>query len=120
MSRTRPFFTSDTVAALGCAVLLLFITSFLPVYFKTWFVEAGGNIKIAPFFGFLFAAGLLFRQNWAYKGSLVLGVALLLLFIGGALADSTKPGFLLALVLDAGLLFLLLSPTVKRYFSTGQ
>lgn len=120
MFRTKTLPDSGIVATFGCVVLLLFMTSFLPVYFKTWFVEAGGNIKIAPFFGFLFAVGLLFGQNWAYKGTLVLGVCLLLLFIGGALADSTKPGFFLALVLDTVLLFLLLTPAVKRYVNARQ
>ncbi len=50
-----------------CTLLLFGITMFFPMYFKTWFVEATGDIKVAPFFGFLFGAGLLFRRQWEFR-----------------------------------------------------
>jgi hypothetical protein len=119
MPRIHTIPDSGALIAFCCSALLLTITSFLPFYFKTWFVEAGGNIKIAPFLGAVFAFGLLFRRNWAYKGALVLAGILFLVFIASILTTSEKPGFWIALVLDTLLLFLLFTPQVKQYCCSG-
>lgn len=99
-----------------CVLLLFSITIFFPTYFKTWFVEPTGNIKIAPFFGLLFGVGLLFRKQWARMGAIVLGWGLLALFLSSIVSDSARPGYWVVLALDAFLLYLLHSERLKQYF----
>ncbi len=116
MSRTISAQTTGILEVVLCALLLFGITIFFPMYFKTWFVEATGNIKIAPFFGFLFGMGLLFRKKWARMGSIVLGWGLLVMFIVSIVSDPGWSGYWLVLGLDGFLLYLLHSERLKQYF----
>ncbi|GEM_PF-2064961 len=52
-ARSIPTTPNGLSQAIACAVVMIFTTSFLPLYFKTWFVEPTGNIVMAPFFGFI-------------------------------------------------------------------
>lgn len=98
------------------AALLFCITVIIPTCFKTWFVEPTGNIKIAPFFGFLFGIGLLLGKQWARMGSTVLALGLAVLFILSIATDSSRPGYWLLLTLDGFLLYLLYTSRIKQYF----
>lgn len=116
MTRTLSRQSTGFLEVLICSLLLFGITMFIPVYFKSWFVEATGNIKIAPFFGFLFGAGLLFRQQWARVGAFVLGWGLMALFVSSIISDPSRSGYWLVLALDAFLLYLIHSERLKQYF----
>jgi len=99
-----------------CTLLLFGITMFFPMYFKTWFVEPTGNIKIAPFFGFLFGIGLLVRKSWARIGAIVLAWSVLAISVISIFFDTTRPGFWIELVMAAFLLYLLYSKRLKESF----
>lgn len=103
--------------AICCAALLVFVTNILPFYFKTWFVEPTGNIKIAPFFGFVLALGILIRKEWARQGSMVLAVFLIAVSLNNLLVFSTeKPGYWVVLALSAVLLYgLVFSKNLRAY-----
>ena len=94
------------------AVILLAMTVLLPHFFKTWFVESTGNIKIAPFFGFAMAMALLVKAEWAEKGAKIMAWILLAVFVSSIVISPEKPGFWLVLVLDLGLLYALYRPRV--------
>lgn len=103
--------------AVFCAVLLLLITVVIPYYFKTWFVEPTGNIKIAPFFGFVAAVGILFRRNWAHTAAIALAVFVLVLSAFSAAGNPGKPGFWVLSTLSILLLSVLhFSRRLKQYF----
>ena len=103
--------------AVFCAVLLLLITVVIPYYFKTWFVEPTGNIKIAPFFGFVAAVGMLFRRNWAHTAALALAVFVFALSTFSAAANPGKPGFWVLSALSMLLMGVLyFSRRLKSYF----
>jgi hypothetical protein len=112
----RPYTVSSSgfLEVVLCVVLLFGITIF-PTYFKTWFVEASGNIKIAPFLGFLFGLGLLFRKQWARTGAIVFGWALLAISIFLIIADPVRPGFWFVLALSGFLLYLLHTERLMQF-----
>ncbi|MFN0175870.1 MAG: hypothetical protein ACKVU0_14555 [Saprospiraceae bacterium] len=116
MSRTISVSSTGFWEVVLCVLLLFGITMFFPMYFKTWFVEDSGNIKIAPFFGFLFGVGLLFRKQWARIGAIVLGWGLLAMFIVSIASDPGKSGYWMVLALDSFLLYLLHSERLKQYY----
>jgi hypothetical protein len=115
MSKALSTSASGQLEALLCTLCMLGITFFFPTYFKTWFVESTGNIKIAPFFGFLFGIGLLFGKQWARTGALVLGWGVLAISLFSIVSDSTRPGFWILLVIAAFLLYLLNTARLKAY-----
>lgn len=110
---------SPTKSGLGeailSALLLIGITWFFPSFFKTWFVEPTGNIKIATAFGFIFSIGLLFRAHWALIGSKILAWSLLVVLTAGMFISPEKPGFWITAVMDAFLLYLLHSGRMKQF-----
>ncbi|MBK6995622.1 MAG: hypothetical protein IPH31_12100 [Lewinellaceae bacterium] len=116
MTRTISVSSTGFLEVVLCVLLLFGITMFFPMYFKTWFVEATGNIKIAPFFGFLFGVGLLFRKQWARTGAIVLGWGLLAIFIVSIITEPGRSGYWLVLALDGFLLYLLHNERLKQYF----
>jgi hypothetical protein len=102
--------------AIACAVGLVFITTFLPFYFKTWFVEPTGNIEMAPFFGVLLAVGIVLRSRLAHKGAILLFVFLALASLISLSGHPEKPGFWLVLILSIVLaLLLVFSKKLKAY-----
>jgi hypothetical protein len=115
MSQTTTTQSTGFLEALLCVLLLFGITIFFPTYFKTWFVEPTGNIKIAPFFGFILGIGLLFRKPWARTGALILGWVVLAISVASILSDPTRPGFWIVLALDGFLLYLLHNERLKQY-----
>ena len=116
MSRTISAPITGLLEVVLCTLLLFGITMFFPMFFKTWFVEASGNIKIAPFFGFLFGMGLLFRKQWARTGAIILGWSLLVIFIVSIIFEPGRLGYWLVLALDGFLLYLLHNERLKQYF----
>jgi hypothetical protein len=114
----QTIFTQSTgrLEAVLCVVLLFGIT-FFPTYFKTWFVESTGNIKIAPFLGFLLVFGVLFRKEWARSGATIFGWSVLAISAFSVVADSARPGFWILLVLAGFLSYLLHTERMKQYFS---
>jgi len=116
MSRTISAPSTGLLEAVLCTLILFGITMFFPMFFKTWFVEATGNIKIAPFFGFLFGVGLLFRKHWARTGAIVLGWGLIAMFIVSIVSDPSRSGYWVVLALDGFLLYLLHNDRIKQYF----
>lgn len=109
--------TIGLLEATACAMLMVFVTNILPFYFKTWFVEPTGNIKMAPFFGFALALGILFRKEWARQGSMVLAVFLMVVSLSNILVFPTaKPGYGVVLALSAVLLHgLVFSKNLRAY-----
>ena len=115
MSKTLSTSAPGQLEALLCTLCVLAITIFFPAYFKTWFVEPTGNIKVAPCFGFLFGIGLLFGKQWARTGALVLGWSVLAISLFSIASDSTRPGFWILLVIASFLLYLLNTERLKAY-----
>ncbi len=119
MENTRAISTPTIglLEAIACAALLIFATNILPFYFKTWFVEPTGNIKIAPFFSFALVLGILLRKEWARQGSIVLAVFLLVVSLSNTLVFSPqKPGYWVVLALSAVLLHrLVFSKNLREY-----
>ncbi len=109
--------TVGLLEAICCAALLVFVTNLMPFYFKTWFVEPSGNIKISPFFGFVLALGILFRKEWARQVGMVLAVFLMVISLNSILFFSTeKPGYWVLLALSAVLLYgLFFSKNLRKY-----
>lgn len=113
MSRTITSVRADIVV---CTLLLFGITMFFPMYFKTWFVEPTGNIKIAPFFGLLFGTGLFARKSWARTGAILLAWVVLAISIASIVVDTGRPGFWIVFVMTVFLLHLLHSERIKEAF----
>lgn len=116
MSRTLYSTAPGKLEALLCTFLLLSITILLPTYFKNWFVEPTGNLKIAPYFGFVFGVGILLGRTWARTGALILtwGVGVISLF--SIISDGMRPGFWILLAMATFLLYLLHTERLKQYF----
>lgn len=119
MENTRSTTTSHIglLEAVACASILIFVTNILPFYWKTGFVEPTGNIKIAPFLGFVLAVGLLLRKGWARQGGIALAAFLLLASLNNVLFFSPeRPGFWVTAALAVGLLYgLIFSKHLKAY-----
>ena len=115
-------FTPSTgrLEAVLCILLLFGITLFFPTYFKTWFVESTGNIKIAPFLGFLLGLGMLFRKQWARSGAVIVGWSILAISVFSIVEDTARPGFWILLVLAGFLSYLLHTERMKQYFSVSD
>ena len=109
--------TIGLLEAVACAALIIFVTNILPFCFKTWFVEPTGNIKIAPFFGFVLALGILLRKEWARQVGMVLAVFLMVISLNSILFFSTeKPGYWVLLALSGVLLYrLVFSKNLRAY-----
>lgn len=109
--------TIGLLEAIACATLMVFVTNILPFYFKNWFVEPTGNIKIAPFLGFALALGILLRKEWARQGSIVLAVFLMVVSLNIIIGFSPeKPGYWVVLALSAVLLYgLVFSKNLRAY-----
>ena len=118
MSITRSALSTGKFELFLSLLILFGITIFFPMFFKTWFVEPTGNIKIAPFFGFIFGLGLLYKKNWARTGALILGWGVAAISFFSILEDSQRPGFWMTLVLAGFLLYLLHSERLKQYLLT--
>jgi hypothetical protein len=99
-----------------CVALLLSITWFFPYYFKTWFVEETGSVRIAPFLGVLLSILLLFRTHWAWRSTVVFAWLLLVLTVSSIFLMPNRPGFYLVAALSVILVFLLRSRYMKQFF----
>jgi hypothetical protein len=99
------------------ALLLWGITWVVPYFFKAWFVEPSGNIKIMPMFGLPLGLFLLFRLPWAWRGAWFVSMALVLLLLAGVITQPEKPGYWLLMVMNAFLLYLLQTERTKSYFT---
>jgi hypothetical protein len=110
--------SSGLPEAIACAVLLLLATNIIPFYFKTLFVEETGNIKIAPFFGFVVAIGLLWGKNWARPAGMLLSAFVVVVSVISVATQAYKPGYLIVSLLSLGALGLLFfSERLKRYLA---
>ncbi len=116
-TRTAPSSSVGLLEAIACAALLVFVTNLLPFYFKNWFVEPTGNIKIAPVLGFALALGILLRKEWARQGGIVLAVFLMVVSLSNIIGFSPeKPGYWVVLALSAVLLYgLFFSKNLRAY-----
>lgn len=120
MNTTRTFSTipAGLPEALACAVLLLLATNIVPFYFKTLFVEETGNIKIAPFFGFVVAFGLLWGKKWTRPAGILLAGFVIMVSMTQLATQAYKPGYLIVSFLSLGALGLLLfSERLKHYLA---
>lgn len=115
-NRAIEYASPGLTEAVFCAALILLITNIIPFFLKHWFVEPTGNITIAPFFGFLFAVGLLFRQRWARHSAIFLFVFIAVANIVVLVSNPQKPGFWAVSLLSALLLWrLTFSEKLKQY-----
>ena len=98
-------------------LLLWAMTWFIPLYPKVWFVEASGNIQVAPFFGLLFGLLLLLRVRWAWRGAIGFTWILVALFLFSAISQPDRAGYWLLATMGLFLLYLLHSERIKAYFN---
>ena len=116
MSNTLSTRFNGKLEVMLSSIILLSITNFFPMYFKTWFVEPTGNFQISPFLGLLFGLGLIWKKNWARTGALILSWGILAISLIFIFTDGSRPGFWLLMVLSSFLLYLLSTAQLKRYF----
>jgi hypothetical protein len=115
-TRSTVAISTGLLEAALCAALLLLVTNVLPFFFKTGYVKPTGSIKVAPFFGFLLAVGLLLRKEWARKGAVLLGLFLVAANVAPLLGTAgAKPGYGVSLLLSGLLLWrVLFSPNLRQ------
>ncbi len=113
---------SPFAATLLAAALMVVITVVLPFYFKTWFVEETGNIRLLPAVGPLLAVAMLLRWSPARKIALFFfAVGLVFSLLGLARAEAPfQAGYAFLVALHVFLLWTLWRDGVKQYVETGK
>jgi hypothetical protein len=106
--------TGKTEAILA-ALLLCSITVFIPLYDKTWFVDATGNMSISPTVGAIVSFLLVRGYAWGRTGAQILAVLVLAVSAWLLLSSSGRPGFLLLMALASALLVVLRTTNLKTY-----
>ena len=107
---------------LAIAALCILATSFLPLFFKTLFVEETGNIKvISPWLTALLFLAYVYRKSWLRKVTLIVcsvAAIMLIVIIGtGGFKDNKAIGLSFLLLFQVVTILILMNKEVKTFLS---
>lgn len=105
---------------LAIAAICIILTSLLPVYFKTFFVEESGRMNlISPWFAALLLFALFYKRHWARRLTLVicylLAFGLFITIIGNRAHDYKSMGVFFLLLLQVVTILILRDRDVKDF-----
>jgi hypothetical protein len=108
---------------LAIAAICILFTSLLPIFFKTLFVDATGNIKlISPWIAGLLFLGYASRQPWVRKLALVFcsfaAIMLLIVIAFGDFRDSKTVALSFLLLLQIATIVILKDREVKIFLNS--
>jgi hypothetical protein len=113
-------FRDKTLFLISIVILCLLATAFLPLYFKTLFVEESGRLTVlSPWVAVVLVLAFYYKKSWVRKATIVfnaLAVIMLTVIIGmGSWKDYKVIGLSFLLLLQVVSIIILRTVEVKNF-----